>query len=75
VCFASFLSGEYTTMVVINPPEKKLAKRTSVHWLFINSTNAELGNVNCRAGTYEMACTPESQKKKVNGPGIKLDQN
>ena len=26
VRFASFLSGGFTTMVVINPPEKKLAK-------------------------------------------------
>ena len=31
VHFASFLSGELTTTAVINPPEKKLAKRTSVH--------------------------------------------
>ena len=31
VCFASFLSSEFTTMTVINPPESKLAKRTSVH--------------------------------------------
>ena len=31
--FASFLSGGFTTMAVINPPEKKLAKRTSVHWV------------------------------------------
>ena len=29
--FASFLSGGFTTMTVINPPEKKLGKRTSVH--------------------------------------------
>ena len=28
--FASFLSGGFTSMAVINPPEKKLAKRTSV---------------------------------------------
>ena len=28
--FASFLSGGFTTMAVINPPEKKLANRTSV---------------------------------------------
>ena len=27
---ASFLSGGFTTMVVINPPERKLAKRTSL---------------------------------------------
>ena len=33
VHFASFLSGGITTMAVINPPEKKLANRTSVHCL------------------------------------------
>ena len=32
VRIASFLSGGFTTMTVINPPEKKLAKRTYVHW-------------------------------------------
>ena len=31
VRFASF-SGEFTTMTVINPPERKMRKRTSVHW-------------------------------------------
>jgi len=31
VRFASFLSGGSTTMAIINPSEKKLAKRTSVH--------------------------------------------
>ena len=31
VRFASLLSGENTTIAVINPPEKKLAKPTSVH--------------------------------------------
>ena len=30
VHFASFLFGVFTTMVVINPPEMKLAKRISV---------------------------------------------
>ena len=30
--FASFLSGGFTTVAVINPPERKLAKRTSVQW-------------------------------------------
>ena len=29
--FASFLSGGFTTMAVMNPPEKKLEKHTSVH--------------------------------------------
>ena len=32
VHFASFLFGGFTTMAVMNPPEKKLKKRTSVHW-------------------------------------------
>jgi hypothetical protein len=31
VRFASFLSGGFTTMAVMNPPEKKLEKRTSVY--------------------------------------------
>ena len=33
--FASFLSGGFTTMTVINPPETKLAKRTSVHYITV----------------------------------------
>ena len=32
VRFASFLSGGFTTMAVMNPPETKLDKCTSVHW-------------------------------------------
>ena len=31
--FASFLSGGFTTMAVINPPERKLTKRTSVQYI------------------------------------------
>ena len=34
VCFASFLSGVFIAAIVVNPPEKKLAKRTSVLCLF-----------------------------------------
>ena len=30
VRFASFLSGGFITAIVINPPERKLAERTSV---------------------------------------------
>ena len=33
VRFVSFLSGDFATMAVIDPPERKLAKCTSVHWL------------------------------------------
>jgi hypothetical protein len=32
VRFASFLSGDFITMAVIDLPERKLAKRISVHW-------------------------------------------
>ena len=33
VRLTSFLSGGFMTAIVVNPPEKKLAKRTSVHYL------------------------------------------
>ena len=36
VRFASFLSGGITTKAVINQPERKLAKRTSVKWVVKN---------------------------------------
>ena len=32
VRFASFFSGGFITAIVENPPERRLAKRTSVHW-------------------------------------------
>ena len=32
VRFTSFLSGGFITAIVVNPPERKLAKRTSVQW-------------------------------------------
>ena len=38
VHFASFLSGGFTTMAVINPPERKLVKRTSVQSTVSNFT-------------------------------------
>ena len=31
VRFASLLSGGFSTMAVLNPPERKQSKRTSVH--------------------------------------------
>ena len=33
VRFASLLSGGFITAIVVNPPERKLAKRTFLHWL------------------------------------------
>ena len=38
VRFASFLSGGCTTMSVINAPERKLAKFTSVYWHKVDIT-------------------------------------
>ena len=35
--FASFFSGGFITAIVVNPPERKLAKRTSVRW--VDGTN------------------------------------
>ena len=35
VRFASFLSGEFTTIAVIHPAERKLAKRTSVQCIIL----------------------------------------
>ena len=32
VRFASFLSGGFITAIIVNPLERKLAKRTSVQW-------------------------------------------
>ena len=32
VRFASFLSGGFNTAILVNPPKRKQAKRTSVHW-------------------------------------------
>jgi hypothetical protein len=37
VRFASFLSGGFTTMAIIKPPETKLAKCTSVHATIFDS--------------------------------------
>ena len=46
VHFASFLSGGFTTKPVINQPERKLAKRTSVQFLQILLTLGDrLGSV------------------------------
>ena len=37
--FASFLSGGFITAIVVYPPERKLAKRTSVHCLAAMSSS------------------------------------
>ena len=38
VGFVRFLSGGFTTMAVMNPPEKKLAKDNSVQYGVVNLT-------------------------------------
>ena len=47
VRFASFLSGGFTTVAVINPPEKKLANRTSVQWLKLSLTILVVSKIFC----------------------------
>ena len=34
-CVLSFLSGGFTSMAVINPPKRKLTKRSHVNWLVL----------------------------------------
>ena len=42
VRFAIFLSGGFITAIVVNPPERKLAKRTSVQYLKIKTKQKKL---------------------------------
>ena len=42
VHFVSFFSGGFINAIVVNPPERKLAKRTSVQWGEIFSEGAFL---------------------------------
>ena len=37
VRFVSFLSGGFITLIVVNPPERKLAKRTFVHYVYLGT--------------------------------------
>ena len=50
VRFASFLSGGFTTMAVINQPEWKLAKRTFVHCAVANSNYDLVGKTRLFGG-------------------------
>ena len=52
VRFASFFSGGFTTMAVINPPENKLAKYTSVLWCVFNNSSL-LGTKICQILTHK----------------------
>ena len=44
--FVSFLSGGFITAIVVNPPERKLAKRTSVQWSTIATCPGKLRTLN-----------------------------
>ena len=55
--FASLLSGEFTTMAVINPPENKLAKCTSVR---------------CVQGSPSTSCQLHSTTSMVNFKAIAI---
>jgi hypothetical protein len=46
VRFATFLSGGFTTMAVINPLERKLAKLTSVQCIGVQGT-ADVDDLLC----------------------------
>ena len=40
--FASFFSGRFITAIVVNPPEKRLAQRTSVHYSDVSIKNIDI---------------------------------
>ena len=58
VRFASLQSGRFITVIVVNPPERKLAKRTSVkcsnimHWLK-SASNQNISKIIFVLGSYE----------------------
>ena len=61
--FAIFLSCEFTAMAVMNPPEKKLEKRTSVPWKKTATESLKLYTVFCfdfqscvTLGLYKLGC-------------------
>ena len=56
VRFASFLSGGFITAIVVNPPERKLAKRTYVQWAVSKLQNiflSESWNIKLNFGTFQ----------------------
>ena len=55
VHFASFLSGGFTTMAVINPLERKLAKHISVKWDLLSDLDQSYWSERIIAAAYK--CT------------------
>ena len=57
VRLASLFSGGFITMTVINPPERKLAKHTSVHCFM-----GHLGRTACNVNFISVQTSQESIK-------------
>ena len=58
VFFSSFFAGGFITAIVVNPPERKLAKRTSVQRL-------EMAKLRKATKTRNSLCVVENKKKVV----------
>ena len=78
VRFASFLSGGFITAIVVNQPEKKLAKRTSVqwctvrgHWMAPQSRHSKLYNLTPEADGHR--CTPLHNLDATQDWKLRLD--
>ena len=56
VRFACFLSGGFFTDIVVNPPERKLAKRTSVHCTKRDSSPQDLKTMTLNAFIASDVC-------------------
>ena len=54
----SFLSGEFITAIVVNPPERKLAKGTSVHWRACRQQPRQTPNASVHAGAAATSREP-----------------
>ena len=68
VRFASFLTGGFTTMAVLNPPERKLSKRTSMQCTAVQIYNVMVER--CMEGRYFCrTCLQKSDREKVEGLG------
>ena len=57
VCFASFLSSRFITVIVLNPLEKKLAKRISVHCTATAALNVHFMKYRCNEGQIKSVFT------------------
>ena len=60
VRFASFLSSGFTPMAVINSPERKLVKRTSVHC-------TEMGSISFLSGQFTVATIMQCNNGRKTG--------